>query len=89
MEIKELENGFIEVHTKQKLKKAEVDNLKQVLQSDKVKNVSMIMPGNMATDYMLIQLMAYLYLKGKKFQLNWTDHEPSFPMNDIIKSLIA
>lgn len=79
-------NARLSVHDKCGL--PEIQYAFDSLSRSEVHTIEVSMPGSAASDFMLIQLLAYMKKINKKVALSWTDHQPATHLTHLIHKVI-
>lgn len=58
------------------------------LSSNEVLAIAVSMPASAASDFMLVQLLAYMRKLNKTITLSWTDHKPAAHLAHLVHGVI-
>jgi len=83
---KEGDKATLAIHEKCNL--PDLQDAFESLSGNEVQAIAVEMPGSAASDFMLIQLLAYLRKLNKTVTLTWTDHKPATHLAHLIQTVI-
>lgn len=82
------EEHHVTISVQEKCTLPDIQAAFEVLGGNEVLAISVAMPASAASDFMLVQLLAYLRKLNKTITLSWTDHKPVAYLARLVNSVI-